>query len=129
MSPVNTSPNRTDTVLRWVARIWSLPAILFVLGQIFVPEAVEAPVLFIDWLALGLQITAVFGLAIAWRWELIGSSLSLLSMVASFVVFAITRSPAMLLQFGWIWVVAVIIPACLFLAYGLRTRPTSMRPA
>jgi hypothetical protein len=59
-------------VLRWVARIWSVPAILWSLAEILFPHGGDAYVPWYDWVLLGLMGLAVIGLALAWRWEALG---------------------------------------------------------
>ena len=124
---MKTSNAPSDKILRWIARIWSLPAIIFILGEVIFPHAGDAPVPFTDWLALGLQITAVIGLAIAWRYEIIGGTLSILTMLSSFIVLSIARE-TILWQAGLIWFGFIIAPAALFLFCGLRTQTHGLKP-
>ena len=125
---MNISSTPTHNILRWVARIWSLPAIIFILGEVIFPHAGDAAVPFSDWIALGLQITAVIGLAIAWRYEIFGGTLSIITMLSSFVVLSIA-SETILWQPGLLWFAFIIAPASLLLYCGIHTPPNSMRPA
>ncbi len=123
---MNSSNPQMDKVLRWVARAWSLPAIIFVFGEIVFPHTSDATVPFTDWLALGLQITAVFSLAIAWRWEIFGGTLSILTMLSSFVILTIARGD-FLWEAALVWTGFIIAPAALFLYCGMRTRPNELK--
>jgi hypothetical protein len=116
-------PKPRNRGLRWTARIWSLPAVLFALAEILFPHGGDAYVPPIEWAALGLQFSAVIGLALAWRWEIVGGALSLITMLSSFVLFVIARG-FFPWQAGLLWVGFVIAPAALFLVCGLRSRTT-----
>lgn len=113
-------------ILRWIARVWSLPAILFFAAEILFPHAGDAPVPTIDWIMLGLQITAVIGLALAWRWDLIGGTLSVLTMLTSMLLFAIFRQDFPL-EAGLIWTGFIVLPAVLFVYCGLQ-KPAQDKP-
>lgn len=108
-------------VTRWVARIWSLGPILFVLAEILFPHAEEGiPVPWTEWLALSVVFISVIGLAMAWRWERLGGWISAAALAVFLVMFLITveRSfPAVL-----IFLVGIGVPAALFLisAYAER---------
>ena len=101
-------------VTRWVARVWSLGPILFVLAEILFPHAEEGvPVPWTDWLALSMVFISVIGLALAWRWERLGGWISIAALAVFLVLFLITveRSfPAVL-----IFMVGIGVPAALFL--------------
>ena len=120
---------RTPKILRWVARIWSLPAIIFVLGEVIFPHGGNEPVPSIEWLTLGLMITAVIGLAIAWRWELAGSILSLVTMLGAILLFGFTKEANMLLSAGLVWLGFVIAPAALFLYCALHRESADLTTA
>ena len=108
-------------VTRWVARIWSLGPILFILAEIVFPhaeEGVEVPLT--DWLNLSLLFISVIGLALAWRWERLGGWLSLITLVALTIVFVINveRSfPAVLF-----FLLGIGTPAVLFLISSYAER-------
>lgn len=65
-------------ILHWVARIWSLPAILFIGAHVVSPEPIVAPVPWQDWALLGMIGVAVVGLVVGWRWARTGGLLALL---------------------------------------------------
>lgn len=108
-------------VTRWVARIWSLGPILFVLAEILFPhaqEGVEVP--FTDWLTLSLAFISVIGLAMAWRWERLGGWLSLVTLAAFMILFTINVErafPAVL-----IFLFGIGIPATLYLISSYADR-------
>ncbi len=101
-------------VTRWVARIWSLGPILFVLLEVLTPDSeLVEPVPWTDWLALSFVFISVFGLAVAWRWERLGGWISVITLAVFTVLFLIMveRSfPAVL-----IFLVGIGVPAGLFL--------------
>ena len=108
-------------VTRWVARIWSLGPILFVLAEILFPHAEEGvPVPWTDYITLSLVFISVIGLAIAWRWERLGGWISIAALAVFLVLFLITveRSfPAVL-----IFMVGIGVPAALFLISAYADR-------
>lgn len=108
-------------VTRWVARVWSLGPILFVLAEILFPHAEEGvPVPWTDWLALSMVFISVIGLALAWRWERLGGWISIAALAVFLVLFLITveRSfPAVL-----IFMVGIGVPAALFLISAYADR-------
>lgn len=126
---MNAPSNRTPNTLRWVARTWSLPAIIFVLGEVIFPHGGSESVLSIEWLTLGLMITAVIGLAVAWLRELAGSILSLVTMLTAIVIFGFTKEPGMLLSAGLVWLGFVILPADLFLYCALNKKASNLTTA
>ena len=106
---------------RWIARIWSLGPILFVLAEILFPHAEEGvPVRWTDWLALSLAFVSVIGLALAWRWERLGGWVSVVALAIFLVLFLITVEryfPAVL-----IFLVGIGVPAALFLISAYSDR-------
>lgn len=108
-------------VTRWVARIWSLGPILFVLAEILFPHSEEdVPVPWTDWLALSLAFISVIGLALAWRWERLGGWISVTALAIFLAVFLITVEgtfPAVL-----IFLAGIGVPAALFLISAYADR-------
>ncbi len=68
--------NYRKTWMGWAARLWSLPAILFVGAHIFSPEPLDAPVPWQDWALLAMIGLAVIGLIVSWRWVKIGGMIA-----------------------------------------------------
>ena len=111
---------------RWIARIWSLGPILFVLGEILFPhseEGVEVPL--IVWLNLSLIFIAVLGLALAWRWERLGGWMAMIFLAAFMVRFIINVERSF--TSGLIFLAAVGVPAVLFLISSYAESPTSKK--
>lgn len=128
--------DRPPKWILWVARIWSLPIIVFVLiftiGTIWAdltnappdPYAVEGTSFMESLPPVFLGISAL-GLALAWRWEMFGAIFSLVFSAAAFVTLfiqgfltdEISRALIPLLL-----VLIVLIPGILFLYYGIRSR-------
>jgi hypothetical protein len=118
---MNRKHKQINTILRWGVRIWSLPAILFAAAEVIFPHGGDAPVPPIEWVTLGLMFAAVIGLALAWRWEIAGGGFSIVTMLASIVLFFIARG-MLFWQPLLLWCGFVIAPAALFLFVGLRAR-------
>ena len=79
--------NLIITVIRWTARLWSIPSILFIAvmlaGEVFSPHS-PPPSSVRDLTGFALFPFGVcLGIALAWRWELLGGCIS----VASFLGF------------------------------------------
>ncbi len=73
--------HRAALLVRWVARIWSIPAFLFIavmlVGEVASPHA-SSPVSVRDFIGLALFPFGVFlGILLAWRWERLGGMISL----------------------------------------------------
>ena len=99
------------TILRWVARIWSILVFLFALGVMVAPDPyVVEPVPLGDWIQLGFYGLAVLGLLLAWRWEGLGGAIAIAGVVGSGVAFGISR--------GY-WFPGLAIPALLVAVPGI----------
>ena len=130
------SRDRVTKRIRWIARIWSVPLIVYAL-LLFVgyawsylttgvadPNAVE-DVPWTEALSPIFMLLSIVGLAIAWRWERLGSTIAVLFQLAVLVTLLIQRPltqdfsrtaiPYML------WLI-VAIPGVLFLVCWRRSR-------
>jgi len=103
------------TILRWIARIWSILIFIVVLLVIIIPDPnVVKPVPLTDWVELGFYGLATLGLLLAWRWEGLGGGVTILGILGHTIVFRIFRG---------VWFVQVLpiiifgVPAILFLVY------------
>jgi hypothetical protein len=77
---------RSAKQLRWLARIFSSMIFLFwgflIIGHLVGEQGQSShPLTSQDYLILASLIVALVGLAIAWRWELVGASISILGLV------------------------------------------------
>ena len=124
---MHNSPSRTTTILRWIARIWSLPAIIFMAAEILFPHSGDEAVPFLELLSVGLLILAVLGLALAWRWEILGATVTLLTLVSMFALSLFLRE-VILQQIGLIILGFIVAPAALFLFCGIRARKAAPNP-
>ena len=83
---------RIVTIIRWIARIWSI--LIFALAVLVIrtpdPWVVE-PVPLADRIAMGLFGAAILGSLIAWRWEGLGGAIAIASVVGDDVFVRITR--------------------------------------
>jgi hypothetical protein len=87
MSGEKSSNYHAASFVRWVARIWSIPAICFIavilVGEVVSPHA-PPPVSVRDVIGLSLfPFGVILGILLAWRWERLGGIIS----VASFFGF------------------------------------------
>lgn len=101
-------------ILRWVARIWGLFALILALLVVFTPDPYQVrPITAMEVIMLSFWGVAILGLILAWKWERFGAVLTLISMPVREVVY-------FLLHRGWtinfllIWAL-VIPPALMFL--------------
>jgi hypothetical protein len=86
------SQRRTVTILRWVARVWSIPILIITVLIIIAPDPnVVQPVPLTEWIELSLFGLAILGLLIAWRWEGLGGILALTGILAQAVAFRMFR--------------------------------------
>lgn len=115
------APRRVK-IIRWIARIWSLPIFVFTLLRVFTPDPlVTEPVPAEDWFLLSLWGVAILGLLVAWRWERFGGILTIATMFAREIIWVILKGD-WLVNFLIIWAF-LVPPAILFLvAWGLVER-------
>jgi hypothetical protein len=115
VSSVNNLPSLA-TAARWSARILSTLIFLFwtfFLAASFIGDAARSshPLALADYLILSTLITALVGLALAWKWELTGAAITLLAVLAcaavnwKVLVFPGTLIPmaAVLYLLSWWW--------------------------
>lgn len=128
-------PDQITKWLRWIARIWSLPLILYALLTFIIfawswvttgaadPYAVQGYPL-TEALPPILMFLGILGLGIAWRWERLGGLIDLLFQAAVIIVLLITRP---ILQdfsrsaFPYILVIVATISGILFLLSWRRS--------
>ena len=137
MANENGSRDRGTKWMRWIARVWSFPlivfALLFVVGSVWSwattgtaadPYAVEGYPL-TEALAPVFLLVSILGLGIAWRWERWGATLSAVFQLAALTALLIYRPIARDFPRSGIpyllWLI-VTIPAILFLACWWRSR-------
>lgn len=112
---------RFANALRWTARIWSGVVFAIAILEIAFPDPYATePVPAVDWFLLSLWGVAVLGLAVAWRREAIGATVTIAAMFVREMAFFLIKGfwhPAFLL----VWVF-VIPPAILFLVAWKLTK-------
>ena len=136
MAKGNGSRDRVTKWIRWIARIWSLPIVVYALlmligyawnwatGGLADPHAVEdyPP---IENLPPIFMLLSILGLGIAWRWERLGGVIAIAFQVA---VLAVLLTQRLLTQdftrsaIPYILSVIVVIPGMLFLVCWRRSR-------
>jgi hypothetical protein len=110
-------------VIRWIARTWSIAVLILALIIAFSPDehATGEPLEFREIFMLSLWGIAILGLLLAWRWELVGATITIVTMVFREIAFIIFYRE-WTVNFLLIWV-AVIPPAVLFLlAWNLERK-------
>ncbi len=131
-----TSPplDRPPKWIRLVARIWSIPIIVFVLvfliGTLW-SELTNAPpdpyavedITFADQLPPIFIAISTLGLALAWRWEKFGGIFSLVFTVAMYITLLIQRPfPAEFRAMTpYLLGLIILIPGILFLIHGIQS--------
>lgn len=107
----------TALAARWIARVWSIFSILFVLAFAVGEAGGGSGPTPREWLGLALwPIGVCLGLALAWFWEEMGAALSLLSLLAFYVwnllnsghlprgpFFLLVAMPSLPFMFSGIW--------------------------
>ncbi len=107
-------------VVRWLARLWSIGPVVFLLGEFFYPHvdpAVAVP--WTDWLLVALLLIAALALVLAWWREGLGAWLSIAALAAFLLAYWLVHGEF----FPWgglVWLGAIIAPALVFLAYSYR---------
>ncbi len=113
------SRKRSVTAISWIARLWSITSlgfVLFLLAGEFIDPHSAAPATLRAWLGLFLFPFGVcLGMIVAWRWEGLGGGITLGSLVAFYAVcrildgnfprgpwFAIIAAPGILFLLGWL---------------------------
>ncbi len=87
-----TSDKRLITVLRWIARVWSLIILGVVVLIAVTPDPnVVGPVPVVEWVEVGLVGVAAVGLVLAWRWEATGALIALVAVAVQDIVFRLDR--------------------------------------
>lgn len=121
---------------RWIARIWSVPLILYALVVLIGtgatalglgspdPYAVQEELTTAEYLPPVLLSLSALGLALAWRWEKLGSLLSLAFLIAA-LVSLLVQVPLSNLTWAasspyWLCL-AALVPGMIFLILSLRS--------
>lgn len=103
-------------IFKWTARVWSLPAILFVLAHLIGPD--EGQGVQEGWLTMtsvAVLMLSAAGLLVAWWKERIGGWASIAAMVMFFVLYWVDRRAFFPLQGAVLVLVGVAVPAGLFI--------------
>ena len=138
MANVNDTDDRKTKLIRRIARIWSVPIILYSLMLLIGyawnwltigkadPYAVEGYP-FIEALPPILMFLGVLGLAIAWRWERLGGVINLVFLLGVIVLLLITRpltDDFSRFVIPYLMTIVIAIPGILFLVCWRRSRET-----
>lgn len=112
----------TSSVLRWVARVWSLLLAGFAVLRAITPDSsVTQPIPLEDLFLLGIWGAAIAGLVIAWRWEIVGAWLAIAIMFFRELVWVILKGD-WVVNFLIVWAL-IVPPAILYLlAHRLEGR-------
>ena len=117
-----TAVSRSEKIIRWIARIWSILVFVFALLRIITPDPYATePVPALDWFLLSLWGVAILGLLIAWRWELVGGIITIATMFVRELFWVILKGD-WLVNFLIFWFF-LVPPAILFMvAWGLERK-------
>jgi len=136
MANLSDSGDRGTKLIRRIARIWSVPIILYSLMMLTGyawnwltigtadPYAVEGYPL-IEALPPILMFLGVLGLAIAWRWERLGGVINLVFLLGVIVLLLITRpltDDFSRFVIPYLMTIVIAIPGILFLVSWRRSR-------
>jgi hypothetical protein len=132
----DSSRKRVTKWIRWVARIWSLPIILYALIMLvgyswsWITTGVADPHAVEDYppteaLPPIFMFLSILGLGVAWRWERLGGTMALVFLVAVLSLLFIQSPIARDFPrsaFPYLLSLVVAIPGVLFLVCGWRSR-------
>ena len=108
-------------ILRWTARVLSVPVILFFIASLL-GERSAGTLSLLDWVKLGLWFVIMIGLLLSWKWEIVGS----LIVIAAFLIMVILNPVIVTMWAMWVSPVTAV----LFLLCGLYFREAEpMQPA
>jgi hypothetical protein len=112
--------------VRWGARILSVPILLF-WGWFLIAHLVgdaarpSRPLVPSDTVLLAAVVVSLVGLAVAWKWELLGGTLTLAAVaVGGFINWQVLVFP-----YALIWVAALLFLACGWLSRARRNDPAA----
>lgn len=108
--------------IRWVARVWSIPAIFFAVNELFFPDAHQGvETNWFTWATVIVMFLSVVGLLIAWWYERLGGWASIGLLVVFLIFYWVDTA-----EFfpGWSWLLGfVALPAGLFLLSDFLNQP------
>lgn len=118
------SAPRLITVVRWIARVWSLLLLAAVVLMALTPDPnIVDPVPVTDWIELGFYGLALMGLLLAWRWEALGGAVALIGIIGQDVAFRLFRGEWFHEMPGsYFLMLAFVLPAALFLICWFASR-------
>ena len=141
MKKVNDTGDRTAKWMRWIARIWSAPIIVYslmmlagyawnwvIIGKAD-PYSVEGYP-FVEAIPPILMFVSVLGLGIAWRWERLGGAITLIFQFAAFLLLLIQRPithDSYRYAIPYLMSIVISIPGILFMVCWWRSRRGSTR--
>lgn len=101
--------------IRWIARVLSIVILLFTI-TLLISSALAAtseslPLIY--WLLLGMWCLSALCLGVAWRWELVGSILAIVTLVSREMVY-LYLSGQILVDFWQVWM-PILFPVALFI--------------
>ncbi|MGB2897035.1 MAG: hypothetical protein WBB65_12815 [Anaerolineales bacterium] len=136
MANISDTGDRSTKWIRWIARIWSSPIIIYSLimlagyawNMVTIgkadPYAVEGYPL-VEAIPPILMFLSVLGLGIAWRWERLGGTISLVFLLATFLLLLIQRPITQDFNrsaIPYLMSAVIAIPGILFLVCWWRSR-------
>jgi hypothetical protein len=116
-------------IIRWIARVLSALVILimltFFVGDVLVPpSSASVPLSTADIAQLVLAATELIGLALAWKWEVVGGSITLVA----FIIKAIINPRTVFFPLLMIPITAILFLLCWGLGRSLITSESNEAP-
>ena len=112
------NPNLFTLTMRWLARLGSLISVVVLLLFLFGEGITFSELTFAEWVGLlFFPVGVTVGMLMAWRWETLGGSVTILSLLCFYTVMysEIGRFPE------GIWFALFSLPGLIFLICGLRS--------
>jgi hypothetical protein len=109
------NPARKLKIIRWIARIWTIPVVILALLAVLTSEqnTISDPEHWLSSFFLVMWGIAVLGLVIGWRWELAGGLITIVTLVMRDTLYIIMGG-TWVENILFVWV-PLIPPAVLFL--------------
>lgn len=109
-------------VARWLARLWSIGPVVFLMGEFFYPHVDSSiPVPWTDWLLVALLAASALALVLAWWRERLGGGISV-SALGVFLLAYWAFNGEFFPWAGLVWLGAILAPAMVFLLFSYRTK-------
>jgi lysylphosphatidylglycerol synthetase-like protein (DUF2156 family) len=114
---MNKKKDRTKLIklIRWLARIASILVLALAIAILVTPDTQDEgePLSLVYWILMIMWLLGVFGLLMAWRWELAGACIAIAALIFR-DMFYFSLSRRSFVDFKLVWL-PILIPALLFI--------------